>query len=191
MNDAYATIGITFVLNGGKAERVKPNADWATWNSDRVQVNPAVPSLRKGTYRTLNLFFVERLDRKPKEQGFVKGYCTFPQKTDDPIPGNAVIAKKGDGCVIRRGTMPGWSIGNDHYRGVTAIHEVGHWLGLLHTFSKGLKNQECAAPGDHVADTPYETKPSGTNMSFCRERDTCPQQPGMDPIHNFMTYGPE
>jgi len=66
--------------------------------------------------------------------------------------------------------------------GKTASHEVGHYLGLLHTFDNG-----CNAPGDYVNDTPYQD--DGNNIYTCNPNlDTCPNQLGSDPVHNYMNY---
>jgi len=66
--------------------------------------------------------------------------------------------------------------------GKTASHEVGHYLGLLHTFDNG-----CNAPGDYVNDTPYQD--DGNNIYTCNPNlDTCPNQLGTDPVHNYMNY---
>lgn len=83
-----------------------------------------------------------------------------------------------DGVVVHYGTVPGGTL--DRYNlGGSAIHEVGHYLGLLHTFENG-----CEAPGDYVDDTPYEASPA----FGCQDgRDTCPG-PGLDPVHNYMDY---
>src|SRR5439155_476710 len=65
------------------------------------------------------------------------------------------------------------------YGGVNSGYEVGHYLGLYHTFQNG-----CNPPGDSVDDTPDEATPT----AGCPEgKDTCPT-PGLDPIHDYMDY---
>jgi hypothetical protein len=53
--------------------------------------------------------------------------------------------------------------------------------GLLHVFENG-----CSPPGGGVDDTPYCLPPK--DESCPDSRNSCPQQPGLDPISNWMSY---
>lgn len=84
------------------------------------------------------------------------------------------------GVVVDPGALPtGKSLPGRH-RGLTVAHEVGHYLGLIHTFQGGCADR------DDVADTPAQSGP--TIKCAVEVVDSCPDRPGVDDIRNIMNY---
>ncbi|KAH7345493.1 metalloprotease [Rhizoctonia solani] len=165
LNADYAGTGLTFTLAG--TDRTT-NANWFNRAGPNTSYQTEMKTaLRKGNANALNIYTVAYTNVYPPG---LLGYATFPSSYSG--------APRDDGVSILYSSVPGGSAAPFNL-GRTLTHEVGHWVGLYHTFQGG-----CSAPGDYVEDTPPERDPS---YGCPAGKDTCPGG-GLDPIHNYMDY---
>ncbi|MBX2846724.1 MAG: hypothetical protein KTR16_00275, partial [Acidiferrobacterales bacterium] len=91
-----------------------------------------------------------------------------------------------DGVVMLSQSIGGRNNGFGNYdQGRTLAHEVGHYLGLLHTFEGGKRCSNNFSSGDLIADTNAESEPFFGSSTSCPARSTCGTP---DPVDNFMGY---
>jgi len=150
---------IQFTLAG--ITRTKNNK-WFTDDEEKAYK----PALKKDTSKYINIYTT-------MASGYL-GYAYFPQDS---------AGSELDGIVLLHESVGGRNNGFSIYdQGRTLVHEMGHYLGLYHTFQGGSECLNSYTKGDLIVDTPAESEPDYT----CDETSSCGTP---DPIHNYMDYG--
>ncbi|KAG6918303.1 hypothetical protein DXG01_015395 [Tephrocybe rancida] len=161
MNSFFNNIGLFFQVT-----TVRRAISYATLHGVAIgnAAEAEVKKYRQGNDQTLNIYTVGQNSQQSYAgwSSFPWDYQQYPQK---------------DGIIMDYNFLPGGSRAG-YNTGKITVHEIGHWLGLLHTFEGGCNG------GDYVDDTPAEASAG----SGCTVRDSCPSLPGSDPIHNMMDY---
>lgn len=171
LNDAYFDSGYRFELL--KINIVEDEEITRLFSGGELsgggEINPDYEEgkrfLHEGEEDTLNIYITDLRS--------LLGWATFPwdYKTD-PLS---------DGVVVATSSLPG--VDGGHYNeGQTLTHEVGHWMGLYHTFQGS-----CSEEGDLIDDTPAHRSPTSSCSDFGRI-SSCPGVNQSIPMKNYMNY---
>ena len=161
LDAAFVATRFRFALAG--VNRAVRNS-WFEMTPGSLAESSVKSALHRGTAADLNLYTAGPADGQ-------LGWSSFPSDYEvDPID---------DGVVVFHGSLPGGNA-TPFDEGDTATHEVGHWLGLYHTFQGG-----CDKANDFVPDTAAEAAPA-FGCPFGRDSCTGTLFPGRDPVENFM-----
>jgi pregnancy-associated plasma protein-A len=160
LNAAFVSTGWSFVL--AAVDRTNNSFWFENMEPGSEAEAEAKTALRNGGANVLNVYTAN-------VGGGLLGFASWPwDYADNP---------KLDGVVLLYSTLPS-GLATPYNLGHTAVHMTGHWMGVFHTFYGA-----CSRTGDFVADTPPEKAPAfGCPVG----RDSCPQDAGLDPVHNFM-----
>ncbi len=178
LNDAFKPHGIEFTWHAAPTRSNKRS--WFLVNLDKDGYSTRVErelklALAVTPASVLNLYTAAPAD--------YLGWATFPKYlSKEPTM---------DGVVVHHRSLPGG--GYEGYDlGRTAVHEVGHWLGLWHIFHPwdDAGTSGCDGHGDEVADTPPQSQPGECFSQPGQRRNSCKHdRPDLeDHLRNYMDY---
>lgn len=164
-------------LDEAGVHRVSSGQD--SWSRNDVEYN-IKPNTIWNPYEYFNIWTVQF---GSDDAGLI-GYAQFPPKSGLDGLGPSGGSADTDGVVMSYwafGTT-GANVSRPYHEGKVASHEVGHWLGLRHTWGDGNCNVD-----DFVADTPNANGAKWSSpLLGCPAEDDCGE--GVRMIENYMDY---
>ncbi|GEM_PF-2237858 len=146
VNRAYALSDVEFYFCG--APRLLDGKGIYSYSDAKDALNA-----RKHIPNTINIFYIDDIGGQVFDRNFIAGISTFPW-TGKPTDRFIIMKKEfsKDGPVL--------------------AHELGHFLGLLHTHEPALglefvNGTNCRQAGDQVCDTPADPNLSNTGLNGC------------------------
>ncbi|MEO1625602.1 MAG: M43 family zinc metalloprotease [Bacteroidota bacterium] len=125
----------------------------------------------------INIWVVQEIRNSSIGDG-VAGYATLPFSH----------GQDNDGIVVEATYF-----GSNESNSAVTVHELGHYLGLYHTFQGGCANNDCLQDGDQVCDTPPDQTtarvPCDQPSNSCNTDANSGLSTDLpDMINNYMDY---
>lgn len=126
----------------------------------------------------INIWVVNEITSLSSGSGVV-GYASFPTSHGTNV----------DGIMMEASFL-----GSSASASSVLVHEMGHYLGLYHTFQGGCMNNNCLSDGDRVCDTPPDQSTAAVPCSSSPNSCTTDSNSGFasdqnDMFWNYMDYG--
>ncbi|WQF90059.1 Putative peptidase M43, pregnancy-associated plasma-A [Colletotrichum destructivum] len=165
LNEALGAVKINFRFMALNWWEPKANEDWSKVTRHEGKLEEWQRRTRAPGKLVLTVWIVNGLRTSQKDNQELNSYATFPNEKLD----------EADGIVIEEARVQGGDA-------TTLIHDVGHWLGLGHTFD--VANQECVVQ-DGLTNA---TQTSGNrDVLYQCSQVTCAGGPAIE-INNYMSY---
>jgi hypothetical protein len=201
LNTYFSSAGITFCLatKAGNISVPSGNINIPLANASDLQSTPGIIHINNTNLSNLDLN-TEQVALTNTASPYVTGDKYLRIWIVRSINGSSSILGYGlppkispefDGIVLRydvvgngqSNLLPNYNLGK------TLVHEVGHYLGLLHTFTGGCNtlNNDCELDGDGICDTPAVAT---QNFNCNTSTNSCVEIPEFnDLVKNYMDYG--
>ncbi|RDA87957.1 hypothetical protein CP532_3415 [Ophiocordyceps camponoti-leonardi (nom. inval.)] len=175
INDNFAQIDISFHVES--VERLTEPAwasgldqDGLTWENN------------KGSGVNLNLYIIEKFSKWNRT---VATFSTMAYSPKDPF------GYRDDGVILSLPAIPHSPTWDPEgpYEGKQAVKQIAKWFGLPSVIRGSCDSDEDLIGRPAVEDVPAALRtPRGERKEPGCEvgRNTCPNRPGVDPIHNFL-----
>ncbi|KAK2028637.1 hypothetical protein LX32DRAFT_663769 [Colletotrichum zoysiae] len=165
LNEALGAVRISFRFMALNWWEPKADEDWSKVSRREKKLTEWQRRTRAPGKLMLTVWMVNGLHDGGKDDQELNSYATFPNEKLD----------EADGIVIEEERVQGGDA-------TTLIHDVGHWLGLGHTFDE--IGQDCRVQSGLT----NATQTSGNrDVVYQCSQVTCADGPAVD-VNNYMSY---